>query len=100
MRTGGISLTDFDFTTPSKSLAAVTADPKTDSLSTLQKFSYPGKYSERAKGTDYTKILMEKENVNYDEKSCGGNLRGLYPRCQFALIDHHRDDQNDNYLST
>ena len=100
LRTGGISLTDFDFITPSKSLAAVTADPKTDSLSTLQKFSYPGKYSERAKGTDYTKILMEKENVNYDEKACEGNFRTLFAGSQFTLIDHHRDDQNDNYLIT
>jgi len=100
LRTGGISLTDYDFTTPSKSLAAITSDPKTGSLSALQKFSYPGKYSERAKGTDYTKILMEKENVNYDEKSCAGNFRTLFAGSQFALIDHHRDDQNDNYLIT
>ncbi|MBL4764875.1 MAG: type VI secretion system tip protein VgrG [Colwellia sp.] len=100
LRTGGISLSDFDFTTPSKNLTAVTADPKTSSLSALQKFNYPGKYSERDKGTDYTKILMEQENVNYDEKSCAGNFRTLCAGAQFSLIDHHRDDQNDNYLIT
>ncbi len=100
LRTGGVSLTDFDFTTPSKKLDAVTADPKTGSISALQKFSYPGKYSERAKGTDYTRILMEKENVEYEEKACEGNFRTLFSGSQFTLVDHHRDDQNGSYLVT
>jgi len=100
LRTGGVSSTDFDFTTPSKDLAAVTTDPKTGSLSALQKFNYPGKYLERANGTNYTKMLMEKENVNYDEKSCAGNFRTLFAGSNFSLIDHHRDDQNDDYLIT
>jgi type VI secretion system secreted protein VgrG len=100
LRTGGMSLSDFDFITPAKNLNAVTTDPKTSSLSALQKFNYPGKYAEKAKGTDYTKILMEKENVNYDEKACEGNFRTLFAGSQFTLIDHHRDDQNDNYLIT
>jgi type VI secretion system secreted protein VgrG len=98
LRTGGVSLSDFDFTTPSKALEAVTAEPKTASLAALKKFNYPGKYLERAKGTDYTKMLMEKENVNYDEKSCEGNFRTLFAGSNFSLIDHHRDDQNDDYL--
>lgn len=100
LRTGGVSLSDFDFTTPAKNLDAVTADPKTSSMSALQKFSYPGKYAEKSKGTDYTKILMEKENAIYDEKACEGNFRTLYAGNQFTLVDHHRDDQNDNYLIT
>jgi len=100
LRTGGISLTDFDFTTPSKKLDAVTSDPKTGSLSALQKYNYPGKYIERSKGTDYTRILMEKENVDYDGKACEGNCRTLFSGSQFTLVDHHRDDQNANYLVT
>ena len=98
IRTGGVSLGDFDFTTPSKNLSAVTKDPKTGSLASLQKFNYPGKYTERKDGTSYTKILMEKENVHYDQKYSEGNMRTLYAGSQFKLIDHHRDDQNDNYL--
>lgn len=98
IRTGGVSLGDFDFTTPSKNLSAVTSDPKTSSLASLKKFNYPGKYKEKAKGTSYTKILMEKENVHYDQKYAEGNLRTLAVGSQFELIDHHRDDQNDSYL--
>ena len=98
VRTGGISLGDFDFTAPSKNLSAVTADPKTSSLASLKKFNYPGKYTEKAKGTGYTKILMEKENVHYDQKYAQGNLRTLALGSQFELIDHHREDQNDSYL--
>jgi len=98
IRTGGVSLADFDFILPSKNLNAVTSDPKTGSLSSLQKFNYPGKYTEREKGTNYTKILMEKENVHYAQKYAEGNFRTLYAGSQFTLIDHHREDQNDNYL--
>jgi type VI secretion system secreted protein VgrG len=98
IRTGGVSLGDFDFTTPSKNLSAITTDPKTGSLASLQKFNYPGKYTERDKGSNYTKILMEKENVHYDQKYAEGNFRTLYAGSQFKLMDHHRDDQNDSYL--
>jgi len=98
IRTGGIGRTDFDFITPTKNLLAVTSDPKTKSLSSFQKFNFPGKFTERDNGTNYTKILMEKENVGYDQKSCAGNFRMLAAGSQFALVDHHRDDQNDNYL--
>jgi type VI secretion system secreted protein VgrG len=98
IRTGGVSLADFDFILPSKNLNAVTSDPKTASLSSLQKFNYPGKYTERDTGTNYTNILMEKENVHYAQKYAEGNFRTLYAGSQFALIDHHREDQNDNYL--
>jgi type VI secretion system secreted protein VgrG len=100
LRTGGVSLTDFDFITPSKNLDTITSDPKTASLSALNKFNYPGKYSEKSKGTDYTKILMEKENAIYDVKACEGNHRSLYSGGQFDLIDHHREDQNTKYLIT
>ena len=100
VRTGGVGLTNYDFTLPTKNLEAVTKDPKTASLSSLQKFNYPGKYLERAKGSDYTKILMQKENVSYDQKSAKGNYRKLYAGAQFELTDHHREDQNTNYLIT
>ncbi|MGV2873942.1 type VI secretion system Vgr family protein [Colwellia sp. E150_009] len=100
LRTGGVSLTDYDFTMPSKSLDSITLDPKTSSLSALKKFKYPGKYSEKAKGTDYTKILMEKENALYDVKTCAGNHRSLFAGAQFDLVDHHREDQNSKYLIT
>jgi type VI secretion system secreted protein VgrG len=100
LRTGGVSLTDFDFTMPSKNLDSITSDPKTSSLAALNKFNYPGKYLEKAKGTDYTKILMEKENAIYDVKACEGNHRSLYAGGQFDLIDHHREDQNSKYLIT
>ncbi|PCH95028.1 MAG: type VI secretion system tip protein VgrG [Gammaproteobacteria bacterium] len=100
LRSCGMSLTDFDFTMPSKNLEAVTNDPKTFSISALKRFSYPGKYSERKKGTDYTKILMEKENVIYDTKICEGNYRPLFSGGKFDLIDHPREDQNEKYLIT
>jgi type VI secretion system secreted protein VgrG len=100
VRTGAVRLTDYDFEAPAKDLEAVTAVPKTSSLAALEKFNYPGKYTEKGKGTDYTRILMEKENVLYDTKSASSNLRTLYAGAHFNLTEHFRDDQNSEYLIT
>jgi len=100
IRTSGVSLTSFDFELPSKNLNTVTADPKTASLSSLQKYSYPGKYSERAAGDQYTKILMQKENVSYEQKQMNGNLRSLHGGALFKLVDYAREDQNIQYVIT
>ena len=100
IRTGGVRLSDFDFETPSKNLESVSSDPKTASLSALEKFSYPGKYKERGKGTDYTRLLMEKENVSYETKFAQSNFKTLFSGSHFSLDDHFRDDQNCQYLIT
>ena len=98
--TGGIRLSDFDFETPSKDLEFVSTDPKTNVLSSLEKFNYPGKYKERGKGTEYVRLLMEKENVTYETKIAKSNVRSLFTGSHFTLKDHHRDDQNSQYLIT
>lgn len=100
IRTGGVRLSDYDFETPSKNLEAVSSMPKTASLSSLERFNYPGKYKERGKGTDYTRLLMEKENVSYDTKQASSNVRTLCAGTHFTLTDHARDDQNGQYLIT
>lgn len=98
--TGGIRLSDFDFETPSKNLEFVSTDPKTSLLSSVEKFNYPGKYKERGKGTEYVRLLMEKENVAYETKVAKSNVRTLFTGSHFTLKDHHRDDQNSEYLIT
>jgi type VI secretion system secreted protein VgrG len=100
VRTGGISLSSYDFEMPTKNLDTVTADPQTSALASLQKYNYPGRYSERTAGEKYTKLLMEKENVNYEQKRLSGNSRKLFCGAQFTLDGYHRDDQNTQYLIT
>lgn len=100
IKTGGIRLSDFDFETPSKNLEFVSTDPKTASLSSLEKFTYPGKYKERGMGSEYTRLLMEKENVAYETKIANSNVRTLFSGSHFSLKDHYRDDQNSQYLIT
>ncbi len=100
VRSGGISLKAFDFELPSKDLSAVTSDPQTSSLSSFQKYRYPGKYTERADGEQYTKMLMQQENARYTKKYMKGNLRSLYAGAQFNLVDYPREDQNTQYLIT
>jgi len=100
VRTGGISLGSFDFELPSKNLISAIADAKTDQLSSMQKYSYPGKFSERAAGDHYTKILMQTENVSYEQKRLAGNIRTLHAGAQFKLMDYLREDQNVAHVLT
>jgi type VI secretion system secreted protein VgrG len=100
VRTGGISLSSYDFELPTKNLSVATADQKTASLSSLQKYRYPGKYSERAAGDNYTNLLMQKENSVYEQKHLSGNLRSLFSGAQFKLVDYPREDQNAQYVIT
>ncbi|REL27694.1 type VI secretion system tip protein VgrG [Thalassotalea euphylliae] len=100
LRSGGIRLKAFDFATPTKNLEAITSDPKTDTMSPFEHYHYPGNYNEPASGQDYTRILMERENVGYEVKSALSNVRTLFAGHQFSLIDHPREDQNSDYIVT
>jgi type VI secretion system secreted protein VgrG len=98
--TGGMRLSDFDFEVPTKNLETVSSDPKATAVSSFEKYSYPGKYIERDKGSDYTRLLMEKENVAYETKAAQSNVQSLYAGSHFSLTDHYRADQNSKYLIT
>ena len=100
VRTGSVRLNDFDFDITTKVLEAVTSDPKVSSLSRLSRYRYPGKYTERSQGTDYTRLLMESENAQHDIKVAQGNARTLGAGDKFLLSDHFRDDQNARYVIT
>lgn len=100
VRTGGISLSSYDFQLPTKNLTATTLDPKVSSLSSFQKYIYEGNYCERAAGDHYTKMLMEQENATQEQKTFSGNMRTLAAGASFKLTDHIRDDQNANYYIT
>ncbi|WP_448213872.1 type VI secretion system Vgr family protein [Colwellia sp. MEBiC06753] len=100
VKTSGIRLTSFDFEVPSKNLEAVASVPTTPSLSAIEKFSYPGNYKERNEGTNYTRLLMERENADFEIKSAKTNIRQLGVGLQFKLTEHFREDQNTDYLIT
>lgn len=100
LRTGGISLSSFDFVTPSKNLDASTKDPQIAAVANYQKYAYSGKYQERDAVQHYTKVLMERENTGYEKKSLSGNQRNLFAGARFKLNGHARDDQNIQYLLT
>ncbi|MGK2231238.1 MAG: type VI secretion system secreted protein VgrG [Colwellia sp.] len=100
VKTGGISLSSYDFQLPTKNLTATTLDPKVNSLSSFQKYTYEGNYSERAAGDHYTKMLMEQENATQEQKAFSGNMRILTAGANFTLTEHMRDDQNANYYVT
>lgn len=100
VRSGGIRLTAYDFKAPTKDLESASSEPTTPSLSSLERFHYPGKYLERDHGNQYTRLLMEYENSCYEIKQAESNERTLFAGTLFTLNDHYREDQNQNYLIT
>ncbi|MAK90758.1 MAG: type VI secretion system tip protein VgrG, partial [Oleibacter sp.] len=100
LRTGGISLSSYDFAKPNKNLDAATKDPQLDAVAPYQKYTYNGKYIERDVGEHYSKVSMERENADYEKKVLAGNYRQLSAGSRFKLTGHGRDDQNSQYLLT
>lgn len=100
VRTSSVRLIDYDFELPSKNLEAVSSVPTTPSLSAIEKFNYPGKYKDRTNGTNYTRLLMERENASFETKNGQTMVRGLFAGSHFTLLEHYRDDQNIEHLLT
>jgi type VI secretion system secreted protein VgrG len=92
-----VTLTDYDFESPSMSLLTVTTSKAGGSE---EKFDYPGKYDTQNDGAHYGDARM-KELETFatsvrGESNCVSFTSGL----QFTLSDHYRSDTNAAYLIT
>lgn len=92
-----VTLTDYDFESPSMNLLAVTNSKESGSE---EKFDYPGKYTSHEDGTHYVDVRMEEletfATLIRGESNCVSFTSGL----QFTLSDHYRADNNVGYLLT
>lgn len=100
VKSGGFTLSSFDFKLPTKNLRVTSKDPKVKSASALQKYAFEGHYNQRQDGENYSKLLMEQENVSYSQTHFSGNQRALSCGIKFQLNGHVRDDQNVQYVIT
>lgn len=98
LKSGGVRLSDFDFEKPSKNLEIASSTPTTPAVASLERFNYPGKYKERENGNTYTRLLMEMENTDYVTKLAKSSVRTLFAGTIFSLTEHHREDQNSDYI--
>jgi type VI secretion system secreted protein VgrG len=97
---GTYTVNDFDFEKPKASLIEKTNRPMEGDYGKYEQYDYPGGYVENADGSHYSKVRLEALQADYERFSGEGNVAGLEAGALFKLIDHPRQDQNQEYVVT
>jgi type VI secretion system secreted protein VgrG len=94
-RTGAWAQTDYNFETPSTSLA-VTVNGKNP----YEIYEYPGEHNVRALGDRLAKIRLQEQTARCVVSHGAGMCRNFRSGFQFTLQEHYRKDLNQKYLIT
>jgi type VI secretion system secreted protein VgrG len=94
-RPGKWTQTDYNFETPSNSLA-VTASGKNP----YEIYEYPGSHQVRPAGENLAKIRLQEQATPTAVFPGASACRYFSPGYQFTLQDHYRSDMNQAYLLT
>ena len=94
-RPGAWAQTDYNFQTPSTSLA-VTVSGKNP----YEIYEYPGEYQVRPAGDKLAKIRLQEQTVPGVVMQGAGGCRYFSSGYQFTLQDHYRTDLNQAYVLT
>jgi len=94
-RPGAWAQTDYNFETPSTSLA-VTVNGKNP----YEIYEYPGEHQVRPAGDRLAKIRLQEQTVPGTVIQGGGGCRYFSSGYQFKLEDHYRADLNQAYVLT
>src|SRR3989442_1150664 len=94
-RTGAWAQTDYNFETPSTSLA-VTVNGKNP----YEIYEYPGEYRARGEGDRLARIRLQEQSTPCVVSQGSSGCRHFTTGFQFTLEDHYRTDLNKAYLLT
>jgi type VI secretion system secreted protein VgrG len=94
-RPGAWAQTDYNFETPSTSLA-VTVNGKNH----YEIYEFPGEYPVRPEGDKLARIRLQEQTVPGVVIQGGSGCRHFSSGFKFTLKDHYRSDQNQLYLLT
>lgn len=99
VRSGKVTLRDYDFEAPTADRTSVKAIPKgTHSHKNYESYAYPGHYRQTALGDIYARVKMEAEACQHQMGTAVGNVRTLATGATFTLTDHVRSAENAEYL--
>lgn len=88
--TGKISLTDYNFETPSASLMTTLGSQE-------EGYDYPGKFSDRSGSDRYARLRLEEEEIKKLTMAGSGRCRAFQSGYKFTLEQHYREDNNIEY---
>jgi type VI secretion system secreted protein VgrG len=94
-RTGAWAQTDYNFETPSTSLA-VTVNGKNP----YEIYDFPGEHAIRSDGDNLARIRLQEQTVPTIVSQGSGTCRHFSSGFLFTLQDHYRTDLNQQYLLT
>jgi type VI secretion system secreted protein VgrG len=98
---GKVSLRDYNFEKPKADLTASKAIPKgSHPHKNYELYGYPGRHRETPLGDIHARVRMESEACRHLTRSGIGNVRTLATGHTFALKDHGRSSENQDYLIT
>ncbi|MBN9670376.1 type VI secretion system Vgr family protein [Roseibium aggregatum] len=97
-RTGKFAMNDYDFEKPSASLESERDAGSAYRAGSLERYDYPGRYTETNKGTTFSKIRLEAEQAADKRIEAAGEVPRLYAGGLFTLSDHPHGPQNREYL--
>jgi type VI secretion system secreted protein VgrG len=94
-RPGAWAQTDYNFETPSTSLAV-----SVNGKNPYEIYEYPGEYRVRGDGDKLARIRLQEQTVPATVHHGSGGCRHFSCGAKFTLEDHYRDDLNQPYLIT
>jgi type VI secretion system secreted protein VgrG len=101
VRPAKYALTDYNFETPTTSLAVNVPTLVTEGRNDkLEIYDYPGEYQNKGEGERYVKLRMEEQETLHTKISGASDCRSFIPGFTFNLTDHYRSDYNGSYLLT
>jgi type VI secretion system secreted protein VgrG len=93
--TGQVTLNEYNFTTPARSLKVNIAGSDPEEI-----YDYPGKYEISDDGERYANIRLEEQEMPETIVRGVGNCRAFIAGYKFTLKDHYVDALNTAYLIT
>ena len=96
--TGTHTQTDYDFEKPSADLSTKLSDPKKHSESEMERYDYPGVYTEIGGGQRLTDIRLEADQGSHFEMDADSTASLLWSGNSFDFIDFPRLVENDSYF--
>jgi len=101
LRPGKYALTDYNFETPSTSLAVnVSTTVNVGSNGKYEIYDFPGEYLKKAQGEQLVKIRMEEEEAPHVVVSGASTCRAFTPGYRFDLAGHYSHQMDRCYVLT
>src|SRR5882724_2317217 len=101
LRPGKYALTDYNFETPSTSLAVnVATTVNGGGNGKYEIYDFPGEYLKKAQGEQLVKIRMEEEEAPHTVVSGASTCRAFTPGYRFELTGHYSQQMDRSYILT